>query len=561
VNDLAWFKSLINSSDDGIAVDIVDKERYNCDLPTIIGTQIKGALLKPIYGQKLLNGLKVFDKNVYRVHVGKINDNLIGKELEYNILFIHNKNMCRYQVTYNLASYPWDLLDMGLYLDSLTYSQQTIKTNTTQDIVLKNKTIVFKIPFEQNKSNYSQADIKPLYDSLRLTDYTIKAIQIKAYASVEGSTERNLALQEQRAKSIADALQAYQKPTMTTEVSTSENWVEFLNDIKTSKYVDLGSMSKEQIKTKLVGNLAKELEPFLQKHRKAVVRLELEKIDAFENLSADVLVDKFNAAITNGKLNEASEIQNSIFKKMQSKATAPSQLLKMQIPKQVKYVNFLNKNASFRYIMNPKEMLIVYNELLELEKLAPKEGAVKYNIAALKIKLWRYKAIEINEQDLKNQINDLQQYKIQRPLIDRMMVNFHIIKAENLMQKRDFKNKDLSVAFIENNYKNLNMSNNDYLSLAQFFTYYANIDKAVKLLETKTKQIDIDEDLLFYYLNLTIVDKELTHKKDYRTILMNANNINNKRFCKLFNPIEVDGVTFQLLENEYLRNAYCESCQ
>ena len=206
-------------------------------------------------------------------------------------------------------------------------------------------------------------------------------------------------------------------------------------------------------------------------------------------------------------------------------------------------------------------MLIVYNELLELEKLAPKDGKIKYNIVALQIKLWRYKAIKVEEADLKNQINNLKQYNIQKPLIDRMMVNFHIIKAENFMQARDFKNKDLSVAFIENNYKKINLSDYDYLSLAQFFSYYANVDMAVTLLDQKSKQIDIDEDLLFYYLNLTMIDQELTQKQDYRTILLNANNINKLRFCKLFNPIEKGGVTFQLLENEFLRTTYCESCQ
>ena len=41
---------------------------------------------------------------------------------------------------------------------------------------------------------------------------------------------------------------------------------------------------------------------------------------------------------------------------------------------------------------------------------------------------------------------------------------------------------------------------------------------AVKLLEAKAKRIDINEDLLFYYLNLTLINKELTKESDYRTI-------------------------------------------
>ena len=42
--------------------------------------------------------------------------------------------------------------------------------------------------------------------------------------------------------------------------------------------------------------------------------------------------------------------------------------------------------------------------------------------------------------------------------------------------------------------------------------------------------------------------------------MLNAINMNNDRFCKLFSSSLSDGVTFQLLENEYLRKTYCENC-
>ena len=198
---------------------------------------------------------------------------------------------------------------------------------------------------------------------------------------------------------------------------------------------------------------------------------------------------------------------------------------------------------------------------MQLEKLAPNDGKGKYNLAALKIKLWRYKALEVKEADLKTQITDLKKFGISTILIDRMLLNMHIIKAENQMQSRDYKNKDLSVAFIETTYKKIPLSDFDYLSLAQFFSYYANIDKAVVLLDKKSKQIDIDEDLLFYYLNLTLINKELMEKEDYRTILLNANTINPKRFCRMFDAIDKGGVTFQMLENDFLRGVYCEGCR
>ncbi len=560
INDQQWFNTLFKNDGDGIAIDIVRKNRYDCN-EKAQKSQIKGVLLEPVYAVKLRNGLKPINEQQFRVLVGEIPDGLLNSDLEYNILFLSNKNMCRYQVIYNLEAYSWDLLNMGMYLDEITYDVKEIKPSSNEGYTLKNKTLKFSIPFKKNKSEYSHDDMAPLYDSLHLTDFNIKAIKIKAYASIEGSLKRNIELQEQRANTIAKALQTFQKPTIKTEISSSENWVDFFNDIKGTKYSSMSTLSKSEVKSKIVGTVSRDLEPILRHHRKALVELSLEKKDRYIGMTPNELLNKFNDAISKEKLQEANELQNSILEKVKGKEVSPSILRKMNIPKQAKFAKIFNKNSAIRFMVSVRQGLVVYKELQELEKLVPNSGEVKYNLAAVKIILWRYKAIQVNETKLENEISALKNYGIDTSLISRMMINFHIIKSENFMRQRDFKGKDLSVSFINKNYNNVSLSDYDYLSLAQFFSYYANTNYSVGLLEEKAKSIDVDENLLFYYLNLTLINKELTNQTNYRTIMLNAININKARYCKLFNAIEKGGVTFQLLENEYLKNTYCENCQ
>jgi hypothetical protein len=81
---------------------------------------------------------------------------------------------------------------MGFYFDTLTNKSAFDTSLTEQErYILQNKVLRFEIPFEKNKSEYSSADIKPLYDSLNLTDFNIKKITIRAYSSIEGNEERN----------------------------------------------------------------------------------------------------------------------------------------------------------------------------------------------------------------------------------------------------------------------------------------------------------------------------------------------------------------------------------
>ncbi|MDO6760511.1 hypothetical protein Q4566_09905 [Tamlana sp. 2_MG-2023] len=560
VNDKEWFNKLFHDEGAGIAIDIVTKDHYACSIDSVLNKQIRGRLTKPLYGSRLRKGLRPHGENSFRVHVGRISDTEIKKPIEFNIMFLGNKNLCRYNLIYELEAYPWDLLDMGMYLDTLTYSTRRIQAKSKEGFILKNKTLKFKIPFEKDKSEYSQEDVKPIYDSLRLTDYYIKSININAYASVEGSLERNMELQEQRANSIVAALQTFQQPTIETTVSTSENWVEFLNDIKGTPYEGLNQLTKEQVKGKLAGGLSAQLEPVLERHRKAVLELELERKDKYKLMSEDVLLEKFHAALSAKDLEEAIVIQNSIFSKINSNAISALFLKKMEIPKQAEFAKLLNKNLSFLYNLDTRQALNVYDELLELEKLVPDNAEVKYNIVAIKIKIWRFKWQDIDDDALKNQINALKNYGIDDALISRMLVNYHITQAERYMRKRAYDKKDKSIAYINDHYKTFTLSDYDYLSLAQFYSYYANIDLSEELLKDKAKSIDVDEDLLYYYLNLTIVNKEFTQDSDYRTILLNAYNMNNERFCKLFNSVADGGVTFQLLADEYLRATYCENC-
>lgn len=559
VNDKDWFISIFRKPMDGMAIDVVAKERYDCETK-VSDSQLRGKLLKPIYFNKLKEGIERAENGYFRIHLGEIPDNLIGKELEYNILFIGNRTLCRYQTIFNLQAYNWDLLDMGMYLDSVSYENKRIG-QSTQSFKMNNKTMRFVIPFQKNKSNYEAADIKPLYDSLNLNDFDIKAIDIKAYASVEGSAEHNEALQKQRANSIVAALQHYQKPTIKTKVSTAENWVEFINDITFSEFGYLRPMTKSEVKNKLTADLAIKMEPILKNHRKAIINLELVRKDYFESKSEDDLVDAFNVAIRDDRLEEATKLQNALFSRLKYFEVSPDILDRLEVPEQLKYTRFLNNRSAYMFQLDDRRILMTKAELESLKKLDKNNKRINYNLVAIKFKIWRFKIGEVDKKKFLSEINNLKSYGVQQNLIDRMLINFHIIKSENDMQNKDYDAKNESVQYIYDNYSSIQLSDTDTFSLAQFLAYYANIEWAANLLDKNVRSISVDEDLLFYYLNLTLINSTITKSDEYRTIMLNASTLNKERYCNMFDSPEKNGVTFQLLEDPYLRRGYCEICR
>ncbi len=561
---IKWFETMIKNKYDGIAIDIVSKDRYDCDQKYISKRSLtRGDLQKPIYRDELFDNLVPNDYNQVIVEIGPLPSKYRGKDIEFNIMFIKNKYVCHYTNFYDIKAYRWALLDMGFYMDTLVYYNDWDTTYSEREqYLLRHKKMKFVIPFEKDKSEYNASDIKPLYESLKLSDFDIKKIKIRAYSSVEGNLARNIQLQEARANSIVEALQSYQHPSIETDIKASENWVEFYQDISLTAHEGLLKMNKSEIKEKLEDKkLQEKLEPYLKKHRKAIVVLELQKKDKYSGMEPKVLIELFNKSVADENISEAIKIQNSIFEKIKHENTPVNLIDKMELPKKKEYSILLNKNKMFPYLIHERNTLETYQELLDLHDLLPEDEKIRYNICALKFRIWLLGEITVNPETFQSEIVHLKDLGIPDELVTRMLINYEIIMSEYYLMQDDYKNKDKSLQKIQSYYESVPLKEDDYLNLSQYLTSYARYDWAIDLLEDKVDDVDVSEDLLFYYLNLTLIDKSMTKRTSYRNILLNAYNINNVRFCNIFDPYGKGGVTFQLLEDKYLRKTYCENCK
>lgn len=563
MTDARWFEKLFSKGSDGISVDIISKDQFSCKLkkPRFANSwAYKGYLMKPLFLKDMKNNAMLTESGEILIKVGEIPSHLQGQELEFNLLLLSSKYLCRYNTFFDLPGEKWGLLEMGLYMDTL--KQEKLQGKSGEKTILFSKKMRFEIPFEKNKSEYSETDIQPLYDSLRLNDYTIKSISIRAYASIEGPLERNIELQEKRAESIVKILQSFQIDVIQKDIHASENWVEFLEDINDSKFSYLKSLTKTEIKAKLESKqLSGELEPILKNHRKAIVHLGLEKKTKFTDNDPSIIKAAFEKAIVENNKDEAMEIQQVIFSKIRNNKLPDEFAKSLEIPQTYEYGFLLNNYAVFNYEQNEKDIYGALHQFQKLLDLMPGNDHIKYNIVALKIKSWVYGELVVEHEQLKKEILELEKLGVDKKLTKRMMINYHIILSEYYFLKKNYAEKDKVVKYIHLNYTTLNLSDKDVLNVAKYFVGYSKYDWAESLLGKHASKVDVNEDLLFYYLNTTIVKPKITASSQYRAIMLNAININKERFCKLFNVFGEGGITFQLLENDYLRKAYCESCQ
>lgn len=564
ISDVRWIEKFFNGGKDGIAVDVLSTDQLPCDGKNKLNESWlnMGTLIGPFFYKDFKDDIQVTEYNHAVVKLGKVPASVASKDIEFNLILLDNSYICYYQRFYDLERYKWDLLDMGLYMDTIQYGVKYDTTTRTQNTTRYHTSrMKFVIPFEKNKWEYKAKDLQSFYDSLQLDNFTIKKIELRAYASVEGTTERNLELQNKRAKSIVEVLQEKQLETIDQKITTSENWVEFYTDISGTQHAYLGNLSKSEIKEKLNNRAVLEsIEPILSQHRKAVLLLDVERKTTL-NEDKEQLITALQQALKENNVEQAAALQQSIFSKVMNQQFPEDVLNEIKIPRQNTFGVLINNEIAFKHFLDPEDVLESYKEFQELDQLIPNNKKVKYNLCAMKFRVWILGLDEIDPNEFEKEINALKKLGISNRLVKRMLVNLNIIMSEYYTMVGDYANKDQALSYIKKNYRYIDMKTTDLLSLAQYFSAYARYDWATKLLTPKVQTIDADEDLLFYYINLTIVEPTMLKRSSYRTILQNAISINRDRFCKLFQTIEKGGISFQMLMEETLKTMYCEDCQ
>ncbi|MDP4262577.1 MAG: hypothetical protein Q8941_08605 [Bacteroidota bacterium] len=560
MNNSQWFEKIFASSTSGISVDIVSKDRYNCNNALQSGSyQLRGHLLRPLYKENFKqNRIDLQDGHV-TIKIGTLPPNLLNKELEGNLVIVNGSAICYYTNFVNIDRNVWDLLPMGLYTDTLV-NRAVLDTGMQNIPFTYTRKIQVGVPFSKGKTTFSSNDIKPLYDSLNLKDFIIQKIEIRAYSSVEGPERVNIELMKGRANAMIRALQQFQPSMKRIKIVSAENWLEFFRDIKNSEFRNLSTLSKAEVKLKLLDKaVAEKLEPILAGHRKAIVTIYLDSKTEASGIPGNNIISAFSKAIVGKDIQRARIIQKELVNRILDNKLPEEYLDRLEIPMSRDYCLVLNDREIYKYLLRTTSEYEALENFLQLKKLDPSNGRINYNICTLRFFLWQF-GDSVDTKSLLQDISALEKQGIDNSLIKRMMINYHILKCSEYITRFNYSAKDQSLLFIKNTYPALKLTDEELFSLAKYFSFYAHQDWAEALIGPRIDKIDVSEDIVFYYVNLGFYHPLDYGTDQFKNAILNAINLNRERFCEFFRPINKGGASMQLLENEGLKKMYCESC-
>lgn len=556
ITDEKYYDQLFQKRNDGFAIDVIKREQYTCGKANELDSSwaYEGTLLPPVFKKKFRKDKYLEGGRVY-VPYGKLPSEFDPANVEFNLIVLQKKWHCDYIQYTSYQDQNWTLLPMGLYRDSLPSNFG----NKFHDL---KKLYSFSISFDKEEFTIDPVKTKPLYDSLDLTDYVIREIRINAYASVEGSLSNNIRLQEARAQSIVNALQAYQNEKVISKVSARENWNEFYRDVINTPFAHLASLSKDEVKQSLNTDkaLLDRLQPILSRHRKADIDIKLEKRLTTETDDPEMLKQYFKFRIDEKNVEEALFIQQEIFRKIKNQRLPEDFIGELEIPRSVNHASLLNNELIFKNEQRLSGLDETLNQFLELTKIAPDRPKLQYNVIALKL---RYSLISGNTsvlRDIESRLKTLETSGLIESMVARLTMNFNILRANYYNKIKSYKRKNDVLTKIYNTYRKTHLTDPERLSLAMYMAYYYRLKEGKEILQSRANKKDTSDDLLFYYLSLVLANPGNEHPESLANLLEQATNRDAPRFCELLLPIPQGGVSFQRLENPIIKRFYCQAC-
>jgi hypothetical protein len=558
-----WFFKIFQDETLGISADIVSKDQFRCGKKEISQEDWNiGTLIPPVYSSMLKNRIVKQEDGSAEIYLGQLPWELRSKEIEGNLVIVKNNKVYYYTSLPSLEESQWELLDMGLYTDSLMRIE---RTHYGQDTTVKKlyftqkKTMI--IPYGKGKTEFSETDGARLLRTMNLDGYRVEKISVRAFSSVDGDLNANNEVQKKRADNIVNIIQNNQKDSIKIDVVTAENWVEFMQSIEKSPFSYLKNLSKAEIKKRLEKKaLLDSLESRLSKQRKAVVTVYLIPQSEIDGINDERMLDSVNSSIKRRDIDKSVRILRAIFEKIADKKVPSDFIDKIEVPAEKEFTRLLNDMQVYKNMLGIQSDFDALAELKKIDNIAPGNGKIKYNICALQLHVWQYDEKFMNKDQFAAKIADLKNYGVPLSLVKRMLINYNIVLCEIYMKQENFDAKDRVLSEIKNNYINRDLSDLDLLAIGRYFCYYDQLDWANDIIMHRIDKLDVSEDLLFFYINLSCIRNVNFEESGNRNMVLNAININPKRFCRFFNSSQNGGISMQLLLESFWKKMYCANC-
>jgi len=545
-HDLKFVQSLLESGGDGIAVDIIQDEQFNCANGNRIfpGSIHDGYMLRPIRKNNLYSSNLLADTGKVKVSFGELPSFYQNGKVEFNGIIIKDGKHC--------ATIPYNKIETNsIRWFDLSYALAGDSTNKEYHW---DDTINYKINLD-NKGEWKNT-LNKKREYLNKVNFSMSTLDFKI--SISPAHEELLStINKEMLVSILTS-----DESVISDLSDNVNWTAYQKfQVGTFYQLDTQEMDSLQIADYLKGKLKEdnELKEFLEGLNTLRIQIvgtaTISKEQDFEDRKSLI-----KSLIEEDRVEPALYVQKSLIEEIEESNLTLDQLPDID-PNQKKhmlpFINnliVLNDNLGDQsYDGNPTHLA-----LLELHLIDKKQTEIAFNYHVSELKYWSKAIGEIKKFEEWNVGFTKLRPKVGKSEFARTMLNYNLIAADYYFSKVNFKERKKAFDEILKWHKASKLTNEETLLLAQYLCYQDQFSKAIELLLPYVKKENPNEGILMYFLQIAIYDEVLVTEKMYVKKMQEAKDLYPDAFCNLFSK-KVMGV--QRLKNTEIKKLYCAQCK
>src|SRR5690554_283042 len=545
-HSLPTVEKIISNSSDGIGVDVICDNQFTCGNPNrLYPSEVNDGFLLPISRKgKLtaLNSLK--EENKINVKLGKLPDFYDPARCELNGIIIKNGTKCS-SIHYN----KYDVLD----LRQLKIPYQLIGDKLNGNLQWED---TLDLTFSIKSEGFDVAEIyKQLKAVTEALSYQIDELTIlQEYDPTLDVSKSNIL--ESLQKKIKENYPSIKKLNTSKKVS----WLDYYSFQSNSIY-QMETKGMDTLALKRYLKTTADSDTVLNTFLEGLNKLKL-KIKGTAEIEADrsveekrkilqhlIAVDKVDQALVlQVDLIENHQDYTAIYKLEVSQITPNLPLINNQIIAAV-----LDGRTQFKG--NP-----IYLSFLEIFLISQKYPILNYNKYLSDIKLWANTDKVPSSIESWNQSFSQLKDKEGIPTIEyaKSVISYALIAANYYYDKGDFTQRKRTFDLLMRWYPAAELNENEELELAQYFAYQDQFHRAVELLLPKVRAAKPKEDILFYFLQIAIYEKDALAETEYLELLTKSAKLYPASFCGFFSK-EKRGI--QALKDYDVKELYCSVCE
>lgn len=623
VEDADFVKELIKNRKDGFAIEIVPFDAFACGNPAYELEpsrrnglkRTSGRVLEPVYRNDLINGFKRrkkkknisfvkylvsadsvsffkrfgqyklvnFDAKYFEIKLGKVPKDL-NTWWNHNLMYIHDKQICHFMF---LTNYPGEL---NIELLEVPYYPPVPKNDYEFQIEYYSDTL--ELYYGPGETTTTSKDLDLLIKRYQEKNLRISKIKIDGFCSVEGDEQINETLHQKRAQTILDKLNTFTNNENIYTVESQVAWDHFYASVKNhSKWKFLYPMTKEEIQIYLRNPKNERPLEILSQERKVKVSIEgvrdLNTKNAPYYIARD-MSEQFYRDKNGRLLCRDGELVSRLYEKAYYFSTVDtltvSEFLKVDVPVHVNMSHRLQHDLAFyryHYLKDTADKTELSKLKSKVESVFAMCGAAEHlspefhylSACFLVDRIKQRKGNTPENPDIQKAFDRLNMllnwyeldsvFRLNVAVANLNIINIlcETIDPDQLFEYNETVNT--SLVHIVEYYRNTNQLNPErVIQLGKFLCYFKNIPLAVDLCH----DFLYDNEVLKLYLPLAYShssyltsDDEIAFEREFHQLLLEAKSrLSSDEWCKLF--FGEYGIPFQVMDNEILRNAFCETC-